>query len=79
MPNGWAYDITHLRRIFMKLMKLFATFCVGLFITTLLALPVQAGSHSKKLKIALLPGVIDPFYLQCIVVQNTLQKALGWN
>jgi ribose transport system substrate-binding protein len=62
MLNGWAYDITHLRRIIMKLMKLFATFCVGLFITTLLALPVQAGSHSKKLKIALLPGVVDPFY-----------------
>ena len=62
MLNRWAYDITHLRRIIMKLMKLFATFCVGLFITTLLALPVQAGSHSKKLKIALLPGVVDPFY-----------------
>ena len=46
----------------MKLIKLFATFCVGLFITTLLALPLQAGSHSKKLKIALLPGVVDPFY-----------------
>ena len=45
-------------KILSKLLMMFS----GLVLSVMLASSIQAGSHSKKLKIALLPGVVDPFY-----------------
>jgi ribose transport system substrate-binding protein len=46
----------------MKILKKLVLMFTGIALSVVLASSIQAGSHSKKLKIALLPGVVDPFY-----------------